>query len=581
MPRQWVVVLWGACVPPSDELTETTASEVVATDMGRASGYQDFWFGTFKRGRGNVVADFDGDGDFDVFSGNPGNQSFLLRNESPRGGPLRFEPWQILSEDELFYGGVAADFDNDGDQDLFVSAGANDGNAQDRYFRNDGGASPLVDATKEHPLAVPNGTMGMRAFDADRDGDLDLWASNYARANQLTRPIDVAGPVGQNQLYLSRDGTFVDRAINLGLGHRKGSRHSSILDFDLDGDLDIYENNFIGGGVLWRNRLVEDGELFYEDVTEAFSIGDALLSGPTVNQAMCSLVGDLDNDGWDDLILLHRGRDEQVAGALQGHQVFMNVEGTGFVEVGRLTGLAAEFEDREELPSTDTKLPMSTGWGVMGCQIGDIDLDGFPDVFIGRGSGGIGGVNQLFVSSGRRRADVPGVGVITVPVFEPWTDLLDQPPELPDGAPDVSYPLRTHGTSFADFDSDGISEIAVHNGGPAILPYEEPNRLWAFELPDPRFLRIRLVGDGRDVNRDAIGARVRVRVQRRADEAEWELYKTRRAGSGFGAQNAPELVFGLADGDRVAEVEVTWPDGEVQSVEPPRSVSEWMIIRRR
>ncbi len=584
-----------ACAAPPTERTDlpgppTVTARVWVEDLGPSSGYQDFWFGQYNRGRGNVVADFDGDGDFDVFSGNPGGHSFLIRNVTEPGGPLRFEPWQVLSHVDLFYGGVAADFDNDGDPDLFVATGANDGYAFDRLYRNDLGSgapddAPLVEVTDPTALGlfkvdgtpVPTGTMGARAFDVNGDALLDLWTSNFAGAADLAG-VTPDDRIGLNLLYLNHgDFDLRNAAWALGFKTQEATRHSSVFDFDHDGDFDVYENNFGGSSRLWRNRLVEDGALRFEPVTWRASLGDgASLLGPFIKQAMCSIPVDLDNDGWEDLLLLHRGR--EVEGAVHHHQVFMNVGGRGFVDVSEHSNLSARFDVRP--PVDEDGGPMGTGWGVMGCQVGDVNLDGFPDVFIGTGSAASGDVDRLFVSTERTAVSIDGVGEVAVPQFEEWSGLLDFPAEPVPGAPVVPYPYRTHGSAFADFDGDGVPELSVHNGGPAIYDDLEPNRLWKFHLDDPRFLRVSLRGDGVHVNRDGVGARVRVEVVRYRDGARWELWQTRRAGTGFGAQNEPVLTFGLADADRVVAVEVYWPDGEVQVMDPPDGVRAELLVAR-
>ncbi len=568
--------------PTEPSVVEDPPPPLYVTDEAASSGYQDRWFTGYKRGRGNVVADFDGDGDLDVFSGNPGNESFLIRNVTPPGGALAFEPWQVLSYDELFYGGVAADFDNDGDIDLFVSAGANDGNADDRLFRNDyrQGApddAPLVDISTtvklgpqdEQGTPWPNGTMGVRAFDADGDGRLDVWADNYARDSE----IELKDPIGRNQLYLNGgELLFEDQAAALEIDVRSGTRHSSIFDFDRDGDADIFENNYHGASILWRNLRVETGSLGFQDVTMAMSFNYEL-SDPVENQAMCSLVADLDNDGWEDLVVLNRGLPYT---DLRRHLIFMNQDGERFVEVGLHSNLNAGFD---LFTPFEGKSPMDIGWGVMGCQTGDANLDGFPDFFIGTGSGASGDVNRLFVSSERIAVPITGIGDVDVPLFDDWTSHIDFAPVSAEGNP-LPYPLRTHGTSFADFDGDGVPELSVHNGGPAISDDTEPNRLFKFHHPDPRFLRVRLVGDGTRVSRDAIGARVRVRTLKLDGNVVQELYQVRQSATGFGAQNEPDLLFGLGSADRVTDIEVTWPDGLVVEVEPPDGPRNWISVER-
>ncbi len=576
--------------PFTDADTDTTAPTVpedlppplYVTDEAVASGYQDTWFAGFKRGRGNVVADFDGDGDLDVFSGNPGNESFLIRNVTPPGGALAFEPWQVMSTDQLFYGGVAADFDNDGDPDLFISAGANDGDEGDRLFRNDFGQgasddAPLVDISTTVKLGPqdkqgnprPNGTMGVRAFDADGDGRLDVWADNYARDTE----IELKDAIGRNQLYINGGGfLFEDQAADLEIDVRSGTRHSSIFDFDRDGDADIFENNYHGGSILWRNLLVETGSLGFQDVTESMSF-NYNLSEPVENQAMCSLVGDLDNDGWQDLIVLNRGlRYTQ----LRRHLIFMNRGGERFVEVGEHSNLNVGFDLFTPFEGNSS---MDIGWGVMGCQMGDANLDGFPDVFVGTGSGASGDINRLLVSSERIVVSISGAGDVNVPLFDDWTSYIDFAPVDADGT-ELEYPLRTHGSSFADFDGDGVPELSVHNGGPFKSEFTEPNRLYKFHHPDPRFLRVKLVGNGTTVNRDAIGARVRVRTLTADGDIVQDLYQVRQSATGFGAQNEPDLLFGLGAADSVTEIEVTWPDGLVVEVEPPSGTQSWITIER-
>ncbi len=367
-------------------------------------------------------------------------------------------------------------------------------------------------------------------------------------------------------------------AASTGLQRSRGAtRHSSVLDFDRDGDMDIYENNFVRRSVLWENQLADRGGLGFLNATAKRDlVGDGSIGGPRADQAMCSIASDLNNDGWQDLVLLHRGRDEP--GSTDGHQVLINVEGTGFVDVAEHTGISDTWHERTEPPTMGG--PMGIGWGVMGCQVGDVDLDGFPDVYVGTGVGSVGDVDRLFVSRGRVTVSIEGVGDVVVPQFENWTSLVDFPADPVDGAPTVPYPYRTHGTALADFDGDGVPEIGVHNGGPAAFGFIEPNRLFKLDLPDPRFLRIRLVGNGRTVNRDGVGAEVVVTAYREWDRHEWELHQFRQSATGFGAQNESDLVFGLADADEVSQIVVNWPDGTSQQVTPAEGTANWMVVQQ-
>ncbi len=291
---------------------------------------------------------------------------------------------------------------------------------------------------------------------------------------------------------------------------------------------------------------------------------------------MCAIAADLDNDGWEDLVVFRRGlKSEANEPEVHdiGHLLWMNVGGAGFVEVAGRTDLNDRFTYRDH----DN--------GVMGCQVDDLDADGFPDLFVGNGGPDGGGVNQLYVSSHRTEEEIEGVGLVRIPHFEDWTRFIDFPPSVATEDDVAPYPYRTHGSAFGDLDGDGYLELLVHNGGPSTwgtdAEMQEPNRLFTFDLPvRPHFLRVRLVSELQGVNRDGIGAQVRATVSRSSDGASWELYRTRRAGSGFGACNDPDLQFGLDDADTIDELEVTWPDGHVQLV-VPEGLDRLQVVTRR
>jgi len=572
---------------PSDSATGSDTGaidEVRVTDLASGSGYIDDWFGGFKRGRGAIVHDYDLDGRFDVFAGNPTNESYILRIVTSSQG-LAFEPMQILSDDGFIWGGAAADYDSDGDIDLYLAVGGNDTAGLDMLMRNDLGevgvdpAAPFVDATRDVGGLTPRapsgdvlltGTAGTIWFDADNDGRLDLLTSNDVDKEDIGQ-ISPRNGRGRNQLWLNQaNGRFVDVAVVAGLTEQRSTRNSSVLDFDGDGDIDVFENNYIGPNILWRNELQETGQLSFTDVTQESSLGGGDLSFPLDGESMCSIAADLDNDGWEDLVIFRRG---QKSTPLEpevhdnGYMLWMNVEGTGFVEVAEHTNLNDNFA---ALPKSD---------GVMGCQIGDLNADGFPDLFMGNGGGQGGAPNYLFLSTERTEVEIKGVGTVTVPHFEDRSDLID----FPSVGAKAAYPYRTHGTAVVDYDGDGLPELAVHNGGPGFWgpdeEMEEPNRLFDFELPgEPSWLRVQLHGDGVAVNTDGIGARVRLTVE--GDNGEtWQLHQVRKAGSGFGAQNEPVLFFGLDGATAVSQVEVTWPDGVVQEV-VPKGLNEVLEVVR-
>ena len=535
-------------------------------DQSASSGFSDGGLGYYTKGRACVAADFDNDGRDDLFIGNPGDTSYVLTNTSQGQGSAAFEPTQVLLEGAFAWGGAASDFDNDGDLDLFVSGGGNETAEHDRLFRNDG--THWTDITEQAGILGPvdpvSGlvleTRSANAVwaDIDHDGDNDLFVNGNAASDEMigcAMGPQIATPVeGRNVLWRNNgDGTFTDITDAVGLGLvRRPTRHSTFLDVDNDGDLDLYENNFEDFNVLWINELVQTGTLGFTDQTAAWSLAGQDLALPW--DSFSTAVADLNHDGWQDLVVFAKGRDATGGRAVDygpGHAMFINTSATGiagFVNVATLAGLDQRLEHER---------------GVMGSQLADIDADGVADLYIGNGAPVGGHVDFLLVSDGWGELDL-GRSSLAYPTYADWTSLIDYPAPEVEGVAPAAYPYRTHGVCISDYDGDGMADIAVVNGGPGRGgdEYREPNRLFVADWQGhfPGTFTVHLVGDGDRVARDAIGSRASLDVVRSDGSAD-ALFATLVGGSGFSAQNGMALRFGLQDVARVRSLTVWWPDG--------------------
>ena len=213
-----------ACTPPPVEIPDPVEDEIViVTDEALTSGFQDFEVGDqFKRGRGCTAVDFANDGRVDVMVSNPADESHILRNITEPDGPILFESHAVLADDALIWNGTAADYDGDGDLDLFLGVGGMEGRGHDRLLRNDlmetgiwtftdvtdaaGVAGPYSDVFDE---VVQTATAGSNWVDYDNDGRLDLFASGHVYPLDLWNDIPPTAVMGRNSLWRQlEDGTF-------------------------------------------------------------------------------------------------------------------------------------------------------------------------------------------------------------------------------------------------------------------------------------------------------------------------------------------------------------------------------------
>jgi hypothetical protein len=548
------------------------AGAPTVVDIGVESGFQDTSFGHYNRGRACVAADFDLDGWIDFYFGNVGDPSFVVRNTGPdKDGIVHFELVQTLLVDEVAWGAVALDYDDDDDYDIFITGGGNEAAVTDpRFcylFRNllsetgelqfedvteQAGVSGAVPAGETDP--APSGHANAVCGDYDQDGDVDILVS---------RRLD---PIPNILWRNNGNGTFTDVTEEAGLVVAARSQNSTFVDVDNDGDLDLYENNVTLGGfgepfsILWSNRLQETGTPFFVDVTSQLSAPGHDIGQPI--ESFVSAAADFNNDGRQDLVAFKWGLAE-LDPLYPGHALFLNDSSAGFANVANSAGLNDPF------------ISITDGVGVMGCQLGDLNGDGVPDWFIGNGGPSMGVTNQLYLS------DTAAAPVGTMPQFVNVSALIDFPAADVGGITPASYPYRTHGTNLVDVDNDGTLELAVANGGTSWnIAAREPNRLFKFTWDTPpNWLKVRPVGDGVCVSRDAIGTRISV-VVREGAGPQRQVFNTLFGGSAFSAQQGFEVYFGLEQADTIESMLIRWPDGEFQSITEGLAINTSIVVER-
>jgi len=420
---------------------------------------------------GQAWGDVDGDGCVDLYLTTSQGANAAYRNRCD--GSFGPAPW--LGDAALAgaaSGGASfADYDNDGDLDLMV---ANLG--PNTLLRNDGAAG-LHDVSAAAGIGHPGQGESVAWGDFDGDGWVDLLVVNWFDHQQVDAPLN------HDVLLRNRgDGSFEDLSAMLdGDVARRPGFAGSFLDFDDDGDLDIYVvNDKRRGNALWRNDGAGCAGWCFTDVATA-------TGARRPASAMGLAIGDYDNDG--DLDLAYSGIGEVVL--LQSRVAEGEV---GFVEVSGVAGL--------------TVAPGTIAWGL---TFLDADNDGWLDLFVATGNVDTAHADRLFHNRG------------------------DGSFEDQSATSGASQPDESLGVARADFDRDGGLDLLVGNRDGAYRLY----RNLAPATTTARWLRVEVEGGGA-VDRSGLGTRVTL-----VDDSGRRQFRTVSSGDSLGAGSEATLHFGL------------------------------------
>ena len=463
---------------------------------------------TVGRSGGSVMEDFDGDGDLDLMASSSGlrDQLRVFRNN----GDGSFDDTTTEAGLEGLVGGlnlVPADYDNDGHADVLVLRGAWSNRPHPNSLLRSNGDGSFTDVTEAAGLLRGAPTQTAAWGDYDNDGDVDLFVGNESELS-----LTYSYP---SQLFRNNgDGTFSDVAYLAGVqvvGFVKGVAWG---DYDNDGRLDLYLSRLEEPNHLFRNEGPSaDGQWSFREVTAAAGVEAPLNSFPT-------WFFDYDNDGWLDLYVA--GFRDSVGDVVAeylgerrpaGHPVLYRNQGDGtFVDVTEVAGLA------RSMPT-------------MGSNYGDLDNDGFLDLYLGTGSPYLEMLvpNRVFRNAGGERFD----DVTTAGGF--------------------GHIQKGHGVSFGDIDHDGDQDVFMVLGG-AFEGDRSQNVLLLNPGHGNAWITLRLRGTAS--NRLAIGARITVAVE--TPEGDRVIHATAGSGGSFGASTLQQEI-GLGTATRIRELTVVWP----------------------
>jgi hypothetical protein len=497
-----------------------------------------------------------------------------------------------LMPETIGSGAAFLDYDNDGDQDLFLvnfrhwPDHPGDSTPTQALYRNDG-SGHFEDVSREAGLDIEAYGMGVAIGDYDDDGWIDLFLSSLKK----------------NQLFHNEQGQFREVTDEAGVGGRQDlwSTGATFLDYDRDGDLDLFVANYVNwarksdleidfrlaglgraygapnhftgtDSYLYRN----DGNGRFSDVSGAAGIRvHDPVSGLPVGKGLGVIALDYDRDGWLDLA---------VANDTARNFLFRNLGDGSFEEIGSFEGVAydrkgkatggmgidaAHYRNDQDLGivignfanemsslfvTVDGKPPfadeaVTEGLGpasrlalTFGVLFLDYDLDGHLDLLQANGhleheinrvqaSQHYAQPAQLFWNCGEN------CPAHFVPVIDPG---------------DLSQPMVGRAAAYADIDNDGDLDVLISQNGRRAVLFRNDQQL------GHHWLRLRLVGKA--PNRNAIGARV--------DLTAGGMIQTRDVlpARSFLSQVELPVTFGLGENDSIDALRISWPDGSSQSL---------------
>lgn len=479
-------------------------------------------------GPGCAFIDYDNDGYPDIllingddFAGHPhgGATTLKLYHNNQNGTFTDVTRRAGLAIPMYGFGVAIGDYDNDGFDDIFVSA-----LGQSRLFHNNGNGT-FTDVTKAAGMWGPNEFSTSAAWvDYDRDGKLDLVIANYVQWSE------------QGDLYCTLDGA-----------------HKSYCT----------PESYKGTSVrLWHNL----GNGKFEDATQKAGLGD-----PT-SKSLGITILDYNGDGWPDIL---------IANDTQPNKLYLNKANGTFEERGVAAGIgfsedgvaragmgadAADY-DRSGHPSVlisnfanqMVSLYHNEGNGLFvdeapqseigrdtlvtlgfGCFFFDYDNDGWPDIFVADGH-----IEDEIERVQKRVSYAEPPHLFRNLGGGKFTEVTEQMGKS------FAAAKVARSAAYADIDNDGFLDIVLTtNAGPAYLFRNEGGTNHS--------LRIKLVGT--KSNRDGIGAVVRLSA---AGDKQWKML---RSGSSYLAQSELVLTFGLGAHSKADAIEIQWPSGQVDKL---------------
>ncbi|MEW5978265.1 MAG: CRTAC1 family protein [Acidobacteriota bacterium] len=484
---------------------------------------------------GSAVAlfDYDNDGWIDIFLVDGATLEELANPAAHKGGArlfrnlgnLRFE--DVTDRARLHnrawgMGAAAADFDNDGWTDLYVT------NYGSNVLFHNNGDGTFSDVTARAGVGGGNWSTGAAWGDYDGDGDLDLYVARYVNFDPSLTPTKGANPTCRYRgvpvscgprglpgladiLYRNNgDGTFTDVTATAGIKDPGYYGFTVLwLDYNRDGKADIFVANDGTPNFLFRNN----GNGTFEQVGPV--VGVSYSEDGLEQSCMGAAAGDVDNDGRLDLFVTNFADDTNTLYRSEGQE--------SFSDSTIRAGLAG-------------KSWLELGWGT---GLIDFDNDGWRDIFVANG--------HIYPEVARLRMDTQYLQRCQLFQNTASGRFVEVSSRV---GPDFAVPRSARGVGFADLDNDGDIDIVLNNldARPSLLRNDRNNA--------NHWLSLQL--QGTQSNRDAFGALVTAEGPTRTLTAQVSV------SDGYLGTSDKRILLGLGADTEVERLTILWPSSRKQ-----------------
>lgn len=464
---------------------------------------------------GSITDDFDNDGYLDIITSGWGTTDPL--HYFHNSGDGKFEDWSQKMGLRGITGGLnilQTDYNNDGYKDIFVLRGAWRGvfGREPNSLLKNNGDGTFSDVTTASGILSFNPTQAATWNDFNNDGWLDVYIGNESLKGDFTQTYP-------NELFINnQDGTFREVAhvaLCDYIGFVKGVTSG---DYDNDGWQDLFISTMDGERRLLRNKGLQGEEIAFADVSAS-----AGLLGQH-NRTFPTWFFDYDNDGWLDIFACDYTFDKSLG-------YYVAAEKLGLEAGARDKMLLYRNNHDGTFTNVSKDLGLTTNVFAMGANFGDIDNDGYLDMYFGTGNPLYQSLvpNKMFLNVGAKKfADVTA-------------------------SARVGHLQKGHGVSFADIDNDGDQDIYIEMGG--AFPGDSYQNSFFMNPGQNTNNWISLNLEGTEGNRAAIGSRIKVTF--RENGVKRSVHRDVNSGGSFGASPLRREI-GIGQATIIDEIEITW-----------------------